>query len=313
MDNTKKTKNKKRFSLGKFQEQSSLLMLALPAIIFFIIWHYIPMFGVIIAFKDYTYDAGILGSEWVGFDNFKFFFTSQDAWRITRNTVGYAAVGIVLDVITGVTVALLLNAIRSRAAIKAYQTIMILPNFLSWVVVGFISYILLNPSIGVFNQIITSLGFEGLDWYSEPKYWPFILSYAKVWKGVGMTTIMYYAALLGVDASLYEAARIDGANSFQSAWYISIPSLVPLMTMLSILAVGNIFRGDFGLFYQLSRDVGALYPTTDVIDTYVYRGLRGGDIGISSAVGFFQSFVGVILVCTTNAIVKKIEPDNSMF
>lgn len=312
MDNAK-TKTKKKFSMGKFQEQSSLFILAVPALLCFIIWNYVPMFGLIIAFKDYTYDAGILGSQWVGFDNFKFFFASQDAIRLTRNTVGYGALFIVLNAVTGVTVALLLNAIKSRMAIKTYQTIMILPNFLSWVVVGFISYILLNPSIGVFNQIITSFGFEGIDWYSNPKYWPFILSYAHVWKGVGMTAIMYYAALLGVDSSLYEAATIDGANAFQSAWYISVPSLTPLMTMLSILAVGNIFRGDFGLFYQISRDVGALYPTTDVIDTYVYRGLQTGDMGITSAVGFFQSFVGVILVCTTNAIVKKIEPDNAMF
>ena len=313
MKNTKAITPKKKLNTGKFREQSSLFMLTVPALICFIIWNYIPMFGLVIAFKDYKYNLGILGSEWVRFDNFKFFFQSQDALRLTINTVGYGALFIVLNVITGVTVALLLNAVKSRTAIKTYQTIMILPNFLSWVVVGFISYLLLNPSVGVINQIITALGFKGIDWYSDPKYWPFILSYAHVWKNVGMTAIMYYAALLGVDQSLYEAAKIDGANAFQSAWYISIPSLVPLMTMLSILAVGNIFRGDFGLFYQIPRDIGALYPTTDVVDTYVYRGLQTGDMGITSAVGFFQSFVGLVLVCITNAIVKKIEPDNAMF
>ncbi len=304
---------RRKLTKGILRENGALLLLALPALIYFIIWHYIPMFGLIIAFKDYTYDAGILGSEWVGFDNFKFFFMSQDAWRITRNTVGYGAVFIVLNAITSAGAALLLNEVKSRTAIKTYQTIMILPNFLSWVIVGFITYILLNPSIGVLNRFLDVVGIGGKDWYSHPKYWPVILTIAHVWKGIGMSMIMYYAALMGVNSELYEAAEIDGANALQRCWYISIPELVPLMTMLSILAVGNIFRGDFGLFYQIPRDVGALYPTTDVIDTYVYRGLRTGDIGITSAVGFFQSFVGVILVTVTNAIVKKIEPDNAMF
>ena len=161
-------------------------------------------------------------------------FTSQDAIRLTRNTVGYGALFIVLNAITGVTVALLLNAIKSRAAIKTYQTIMILPNFLSWVVVGFVSYILLNPSIGVFNQIITSLGFEGVDWYSDPKYWPYILSYAHIWKGVGMTAIMYYAALLGVDSSLYEAATIDGCNAMQTLIMVICPMLKPAMVSCAL-------------------------------------------------------------------------------
>lgn len=302
-----------KLTKGKIQENGALLLLALPALIYFIIWHYVPMFGLVLAFKDYTYSAGIFGSEWVGFDNFKFFFTSQDALRITRNTVGYGATFIVLNAVTAVTAALLLNEVRSRAAIKTYQTIMILPNFLSWVIVGFITYILLNPSIGVLNQALELFGIEGKDWYSDPKYWPVILTIAHIWKTIGMNMIMYYAALMGINQELYEAAEIDGANALQRCWYISVPELVPLMTMLSILAVGNIFRGDFGLFYQIPRDVGVLYPTTDVIDTYVYRGLRTGDIGITSAVGLFQSLVGVTLVMITNAIVRKIEPDNAMF
>lgn len=304
---------RRNLTKGKIQENGALLLLALPALIYFIIWHYVPMFGLVLAFKDYTYSAGIFGSEWVGFDNFKFFFTSQDALRITRNTVGYGATFIVLNAVTAVTAALLLNEVRSRAAIKTYQTIMILPNFLSWVIVGFITYILLNPSIGVLNQALELFGFEGKDWYSDPKYWPVILTIAHIWKTIGMNMIMYYAALMGINQELYEAAEIDGANALQRCWYISVPELVPLMTMLSILAVGNIFRGDFGLFYQIPRDVGVLYPTTDVIDTYVYRGLRTGDIGITSAVGLFQSLVGVTLVMITNAIVRKIEPDNAMF
>lgn len=303
---------KRRFGRD-FRSSMPLLLLCLPALIYFIIWHYLPMFGIVIAFKSYSYELGILKSPWVGFNNFKFFFLSQDAWRISRNTVCYAALQIVLNAVVGMTMALLLNEIKSRTAIKTYQTIMLFPNFLSWVVVGFITYIFLNPALGVINIVLKHLGMEGIAWFSEPKYWPFILNICYVWKSVGMNMVMYYAALMGVNNELYEAATLDGANRLQQAWYISIPELIPLMTTLSIMAVGSIFRGDFGLYYQIPRDVGILYPTTDVIDTYIYRGLRDGDMGITSAVGAFQSVVGLVMVLITNAVVKKIEPENAMF
>ena len=304
---------RKKSQLTIFKENLPLLMLALPAIIFFLVFSYLPMFGVTIAFKDYSYAKGILGSEWLGFDNFKFFFESQDAWRITRNTMGYSLTFIVMNAVCAAAVALLMNEIRSRKAIKTYQTIMLFPNFMSWVVVGFISYILLNPVLGTMNQFLSNFGVSSIDWYSEPKYWPVILTISNVWKGIGMNAIIYYAALLGIDPALYEAATIDGASRWQKCRYISLPNLASIITMMSILALGNIMRGDFGLFYQIPRDVGALYPTTDVIDTYVFRGLKSGDIGINSAVGLFQSFVGVCMVVITNTIVKKIEPDNAMF
>lgn len=304
-------KNKTLFKMIK--ENSALWVLALPAVVYFLIFHYIPMFGLIIAFKHYNYIDGIIGSKWIGFDNFKFFLASEDAWVITRNTVGYGALFILVNALSATFVALLLFEIKTRVAIKIYQTIMILPNFLSWVVVGFITYILLNPALGVVNQCLKAVGIDSIDWYSDPVYWPWILTFVQTWKWVGINSIIYYAALMGVNQEIYEAATIDGANRLQKARYISLSALVPLITILSILALGNIFRGDFGLFYQIPRDVGALYPTTDVIDTYVYRGLRTGDIGITSAVGFFQSFVGVILVITANMIVKKIEPENTLF
>ena len=307
------TTEKKRTVLYHLNKNRSMLLLALPALIYFIVFHYIPMFGAIIAFKDYSYVDGIIGSEWIGLENFKFFFMSQDAIRITRNTVCYGAAFIVLNAVCASAVALLMNEIRNRAAIKTYQTVMLFPNFLSWVVVGYISYILLNPALGTFNQILALFGKDGVDWYSDPKYWPVILAVANTWKGIGMQSIIYYATLLGVDSSLYEAATIDGANRWQQCRYISIPSLSPVIIIMSILAVGNIMRGDMGLFYQLSRDVGALYPTTDVIDTYLYRGLRTGDIGITAAVGLFQSVVGTFMVLLTNGIVKKIDPDQAMF
>lgn len=288
-------------------------LLCLPAIIYFIVFHYLPMFGAVIAFKNYNYTLGILGSEWVGFENFKFFFLSNDAWRITRNTLGYSALFLLTGTLASMGVALLLFEITSKKCIKTYQTIMILPHFLSWVIVGYITYILFNHQYGVCNQIIRFFGGEGLDWYSTPMAWPFILPIVSIWKSVGMSCIMYYATLLGVDNQIYEAAMIDGANRWQQTLHVSVPTLIPMVTILTIMAVGNIFRGDFGLFYQITRDVGTLYPTTDIIDTYLYRGLRTGDVGITAAVGLFQSVVGFVVVVFTNYVVKKVEPDNAMF
>lgn len=299
--------------INRFFSNYEFWLLCIPAIVYFIIFHYWPMFGSILAFKDFNYAKGIMGSEWVGFDNFKFFFMSQDAWRITRNTIGYSSVFIITGTIASVAVALLMFEVRSRKLIKTYQTIIILPHFLSWVIVGYITYILFNSERGVMNHFLNSIGVGNIDWYSEPRYWPFILPIVNIWKGVGMSSLMYYASLLGIDESIYEAAVIDGAGRWKQTTAISIPSLIPMITILTIMAVGNIFRGDFGLFYQITRDVGALYPTTDVIDTYIYRGLRTGDVGITAAVGLFQSIVGFVVVTLTNYAVKKIEPDNAMF
>lgn len=305
---------KKKSRWKAFKDNAELSALLIPGILLLITFMYIPMFGVIIAFKDYRNNLGIFGSKWVGLQNFKFFFTSQDAWRIARNTVGYGILFIILGIIAAVFVAILLYEVRSRAALKFYQTSMILPHFLSWVIVGYITYILLEPNMGIFNQIIRFCGGEGLQWYSEPKYWVFILPLVNLWKNVGLKCIMYYAALMGIDRELFEAAEIDGANRFKQILHITIPSLVPLMVILTILDVGHIIKGDFGLFYTIPRDVGLLYPTTDIIDTYVYRGLRtGDDIGITTAVGLFQSVVGFIMVVGTNLIVKKISPENSLF
>lgn len=288
-------------------------LLCLPGIVYFIIFHYWPMFGSVLAFKDFNYANGIFGSEWIGFDNFKFFFSSQDAWRLTRNTIGYSATFIITGTIASVALALLLYEITNKKFLKTYQTIVILPNFMSWVIVGYISYILLNTDSGVLNQVVKLFGGSGVDWYSEPKWWPIFLPVANIWKSVGISSLMFYAALMGVDESIYEAAKIDGASRWRQTFSISVPLLIPTITIITIMSVGNIFRGDFGLFYQLPRDIGALYPTTDVIDTYIYRGLRTGDVGITAAVGLFQSFVGLITVVTTNYIVKKVEPDNAMF
>ncbi|HIT84908.1 MAG TPA: sugar ABC transporter permease [Candidatus Ornithomonoglobus intestinigallinarum] len=311
---TKPITKRKKGKLKEFRDNAELSALVVPGLVLLIIFCYIPMFGIIIAFKDYRNNLGIFGSEWVGFENFKFFFTSQDAWRIMRNTVGYGVLFIALRLVAAVVVAILLYEVKSRLALKFYQTSMILPHFLSWVIVGYITYILLEPNMGIFNQIIRAFGGEGLQWYSEPNYWVGILPVVDLWKNIGLKCIMYYAALMGIDEELFEAAEMDGAGRFKQIIYITIPSLVPLMTILTILDVGNVIRGDFGLFYTIPRDVGLLYPTTDIIDTYVYRGLRtGDDIGITTAVGLFQSVVGLIMVVGTNLVVRKISPENSLF
>lgn len=317
--NVSKSKGTKALSRKKsrwkeFKDNAELSVMLIPGLILLIVFSYIPMVGIIIAFKDYRNNLGIFGSAWNGFENFKFFFQSQDAWRIFRNTVGYGMLFIVTTLIAAVFIAILLYEVKRKIALKFYQTSMILPHFLSWVIVGYITYMLLEPNMGVLNQIIRFFGGDGVQWYSEPKYWPIILPIVNLWKNIGLKMVMYYAALMAIDEELFEAAQIDGANRFKQIIYITLPSLIPLMTILTILDVGNIIRGDFGLFYNIPRDVGLLYPTTDIIDTYLYRGLRtGDDIGITTAVGLFQSVIGFVMVVGTNLIVKKVAPENSLF
>ena len=305
--------SKKRKRLEKLRDNFELFILTLPAILSLLIFHYWPLAGNVMAFKDYKYAQGIFGSEWIGLKNFEYFFTSQDAMRVTRNTVLYNAAFIVVGILCAVIVALLLYQISSRGAIKAYQTIMILPRFLSWVIVSYIVYILLNPTSGIFNSILKMFGREGIQWYGTTKPWPFILVFTNLWKHIGLDTIIYYSALLGIDQEQFEAAEVDGASKFKQMTKIAIPSILPVIVIMFILNVGSIFGGDFGLFYQIPRNIGTLYPVTDVIPTYVFRGLQGGDYAASTAVGLFQSAVGFVLVLVTNAIVRKIEPEKAMF
>lgn len=297
-----------------FNKNKFLLILTLPVVIYTFIFSYIPMFGVIIAFKDFKYNLGFLKSPWVGFNNFKFFFTSPDSWRITRNTIGYNAVFIVTGLIAAVFVALLLYEINQRLLLKAYQTVMFIPHFFSWVVVAFMAYSFLNSRSGILNQVLESMGLQAIDWYNKPTPWLFIFPIAALWKGTGMSAIIYYASLVGIDPSYFEAAKIEGANKWEITFKITLPFLYPLMTLLTILSIGSIFSADFGLFYQLPMDNAVLYPTTDVIDTYVYRALVSlGNIGMSSAAGLYKSFVGFVLVVLSNYVVRKINPENSLF
>lgn len=291
-----------------------LYSLCLIPLLLVFVFNYIPMFGIIIAFKNYRYDRGIFGSEWIGFKNFEYFIRSNDFWRITQNTLVLNTIFIVVGIVLSVALAIMLFDVKKTRNVKIYQTIVITPTFLSWVVAGYMAYAILNPEYGLINTLIKNLGLETVSWYTTPKAWPTILTIASVWKNVGMDSVVYYAALMGIDSELYEAAQIEGANKWQLIKKISIPSLIPLISMLSILKIGTIFRADFGLFYQLTRDVGVLYPTTDVVDTYIFRTMRViGDMSMSSAVGVLQSVVGFVLVMITNYGAKKIDPDRALF
>lgn len=307
---------KRRKAHGKVhrKENLQLLSLALPTIILLAVFNYAPMFGIVLAFKDYKVPQGIFGSPWVGLENFRFFFESQDAFRVIRNTLGLNLLFIAAGIFFGVLFALLIFEVKRRSHVKVYQTVSIIPSFISWVAVGYIVYSLLDPTKGLVNQILEAFGKGGIEWYSEAKYWPIILLIAKTWQGVGLGSIIYYAALMGVDNELFEAAEIDGAGKLQRIWHVSLPQIVPIIIVMAILDIGKIFRADFGLFYNVTRDVGALYSTTDVIDTYVFRALmQQGNIGMSSAVGLVQSVVCFVTLVATNLIVKKISPENSLF
>lgn len=304
--------NKKRMRM-KIRDNFELFVFTLPVIISLAIFHYWPLAGNIMAFKDYKYAKGIFGSDWNGLKNFEYFFTSQDAVRITRNTILYNGAFIVVGIACAVIVALLLYQITMRGAIKLYQTVMILPRFLSWVIVSYIVYILLNPTSGVLNGILNAVGKSGVQWYGTTKPWPYILIFSNLWKHVGLDSIIYYSALLGIDEEQFEAAEVDGASKFVQMVRIAVPSILPVIVIMFILQIGSIFGGDFGLFYQIPRNIGTLYSVTDVIPTCVFRGLQGGDYATSTAVGLFQSAVGFALVIITNIIVKKIDPDKAIF
>ncbi|MGL4449960.1 MAG: ABC transporter permease [Sarcina sp.] len=314
----KPVKKKKTSGWKKFKENRELLCLTIPGTIWFLVFAYIPMFGILIAFKDWTIKSNffesLIQSKWVGFKNFEFLFKSTDAWIITRNTVLYNIVFIFLGIALPVTLAILLRELLNKKLSKFYQSAMFLPYFLSWVIVSYCLYAFLSPEKGFVNSILMSMGGDKVSWYTEAKYWPFIIIFMSQWKGVGYGTVVYLASICGIDKSFYEAAMIDGASKWQQVKYITLPLLKPVMIIMFITAVGGMFRSDFGLFYQLPKNSGALYPVTNVIDTYVYRGLTNlGNIGMSSAAALYQSFVGLILILGTNAIVKKVDEENAFF
>lgn len=296
-----------------FKKSIGLTLLALPGIILLFTFDYLPLYGLLLPFKDYHYDLGIWNSPWVGLENFMYLFKGDVLVRVVRNTLGYNLIFILLGTLISVLFALMLLEV-GRKFVKAYQTILFIPFFISWVVAGFAFRALFDMEYGVLNRLLETLGKSPIMWYNEPQYWPFILVIVAVWKGLGYGSVIYYAALMGVDAEYYEAAKIDGAGKWRQAFSISIPMIQPVIIMMIILQIGKIFYSDFGLFYNVTLNSTLLYPTTDVIDTFVYRSLIDiGDIGMAAAAGFFQSIVGFTLVLMTNYIVKKINHENSLF
>ena len=288
-------------------------LLALPGVLFLLAFSYAPLFGLIIPFKNIDYAKGIFNSDWAGFDNFKFFFSSQDAWRITRNTVLLNFMFIAVTLFLAVVFSLALFEL-GRRQVKLYQTCTFVPYFVSWVVASYILYAFLSPDMGVIPNMLESMGMDIPNFYNSPEYWPGILLFSYVWKNIGYMMLLFYATLMGIDTTQFEAAAIDGANKFQIVMKISIPFLVPTIILMALLQIGKIFYADFGMFYFLTKDSGTLYATTDVIDTYVYRALRvTGDIGMASAVGLYQSIVGFVLVLGSNLVVRKINRDSALF
>jgi len=308
----KKPRSKAISNLWKYRY---LTLMMLPAVVVLIIHSYLPMFGVFIAFKNVNYVDGIWGSPWAGFDNFHFLFQSDSLWRITRNTIGYSLAFLVINLILSVVIAVALNELRSRFVGKLYQSILLMPHFLSMVVVSYLVYAFLNPTQGFMNTTVLDwLGIDPKFWYSEKDYWPFILILVNAWHGIGIGAIIYIAAIAGIDPEYYEAAVIDGASKRKQILHITLPSIQPVMIILTILQIGKILNADFGLFYQVTLDTGMLYPTTDVIDTYVYRSLLElNDIGMSSAAAFMQSVIGFVLVIVTNMAVRKLNRDQALF
>lgn len=306
-------KQKKSSKAKTFKKNLPLLILTLPSVLYLFVFCYIPLYGLVLPFKNYDYSLGFLKSPWAGFDNFKFLLNNESVALATRNTILYNIAFIILGLIMSVAIALMLYEMRA-VFVKCYQTILFLPYFISWVVAAYAAKVFLDIDYGLINKILLSMGKEAIAWYNKPECWPVILIIAEIWKGMGYNAIIYYASLMGTDKSLFEAAKIDGAGKLKQIWYISLPSIKPMIIIMTILKIGKIFYGDFGLFYNFTLNSSLLYSTTDIIDTYVYRSLITlGDVGMSSAAGFYQAVLGFILVITTNFIVNKVDSDNALF
>lgn len=292
-----------------------LILIALPGIVYPIINNYIPMAGLFVAFKKYNFMKGLFGSDWCGLKNFEFLFATRDAWIMTRNTILYNLAFIIVGTVFAIAIAIMLCELGKRLRVKFFQAALLMPNLLSWVVIGFIAFAFLSAETGFINKtILNALGKEPVTWYMEPSAWPFILILVNLWKNAGYQSIVYMASISGIDKSLYEAAAMDGATKMQQIFKITLPLLKPTIITLTLMSIGRMFYSDFGLFYQVPQNSGALFSVTQTIDTYVYRGLmESNNIGMSAAAGFYQSVVGFILVLLANWTVRKIDSDNALF
>ncbi|MBW9151510.1 ABC transporter permease subunit [Clostridium estertheticum] len=300
--------------LHKVKKNKTLLLMLLPAVLFFFIFSYLPIAGIVVAFKSYNFKGGIFGSPWVGLDNFKFFFMSGQAFIVTRNTVLYNLAFIFVNTVLQITMAIFLSEIKNKYFKKITQSLMFLPYFISWVIVGVISYNIFSFEHGTFNSILKFFHIAAIDMYSKPLAWIVIIIIFCAWQGLGYGTVLYLAAIMGIDTEIYEAAEIDGANIFERIRYITLPSLVPTITILTLLAVGTIFRGNFDMFYQIIGNNGTLFNATDVIDTFTVRALlQTNEVGMAAAAGLYQSVFCFITIMVVNTAVKKHDEDNALF
>lgn len=315
MTNAASPAKRKGSVAAKIKKWTPIYLMMVPGALYLLINNYIPMFGLVIAFKQVDFQKGIFESPWIGFQNFQFLFQTKDAFVITRNTLLYNIAFIILNTVIGIVFAIFICDITWKAGKKVYQSAILFPYLMSWVIVGYIIYAIFSMQYGIANKsILPAFGMDPLMWYNDPKYWPAILIITNTWKGIGYGCLIYISSINGIEASYFEAAELDGANKFQQIWNITLPEILPSVITLTLLSIGRIFYSDFGLFYQVPRDSGLLYSTTNTIDTYVYRGLmKLGNVGMASAAGFYQSVVGFILVLLSNWVVRKISPDNALF
>lgn len=307
--------NKMKKNSKEYKKHWVLYLMLFPGCVYFLINNYVPMMGMMIAFKKVNFQKGILASPFCGLDNFKFLFASKDAFIITRNTLLYNVAFIVINMVVGIAVAILICEVRNKSVRKVYQSAILLPFLMSMVILSYIVYAFLSTENGLINNgILNHLGIEPVSWYGKPQYWPVILVLVNCWKGVGYGCLIYIASIVGIDPSYYEAARLDGATKWQEIKRITLPCLVPTIITLTLLSIGRIFYSDFGLFYQVPMNSGILLPTTNVIDTYVYRSLLElNNIGMSSAAGVYQSFVGFIVVMVSNWVVRRADSEKALF
>jgi putative aldouronate transport system permease protein len=298
----------------ELKRKKILFLMLLPAFIHVLVFSYLPMAGSVLAFKQFRYNLGIFKSPWVGFDNFRFFFISGDALRVTMNTLLYNLVFIVVNNFLEISFAVILSEISGRYFKKITQSAMFLPYFISWVIAGVIVYNFFNYEFGVFNGLMKSMGLPPVDVYNSSNWWRVLLVFFSAWKNVGYGTVIYLSAVMGIDQEMFDAAEIDGANLYQRIKHIIVPSLVPTMMILLLLSIGSIFRGDFGLFYQLVGTNPLVYDATDIIDTYVFRSLMTSpDIGMAAAAGCFQSVICFVTILVVNKAVKRVQSDYALF
>ena len=292
-----------------------LYIMAFPGLLYLLINNYLPMIGLFVAFKNVNYAVGLFKSEWIGFKNFEFLFKSNSAFIITRNTILYNLAFIVILTTVSVLFAILLNEVKNKVVLSVYQSLILLPYLISMIIVSYLAFAFLSNETGFINNtLLPKLGMEKIMWYTEPKYWPYILTFINTWKNFGFTCVIYLASIVGIDMQLYEAAKLDGASKLQQIFHITIPLIKPTIIVMVLLAIGKIFYSDFGLFYQIPLNSGPLIDVTNTIDTYVSRGLReNSNIGMSAAAGLYQSVVGFVLVLGANLLVKHFSEGNELF